>query len=148
MYWLLDQGRTTGDANEAYWRECLVRRRRFIEGVLEMTRADDTIEENDKNRRVAALWGSLGRLLLVTPSLCQDYLLAWAADRRQWQRHVEQLSAGQDLAHALALLTRQGSPPLKWRLRQAGQPGRSPRQDVCLDGAPTYVPQAIKPAVG
>ena len=125
IYWLLDQGRSIDDADKAYWAEALVRRRRFIEGVLDMVRADDTIEESDKKRRVEALRGSLGRLSLIAPTLCENYLLAWAADRRQWQKHVDQLPTGQDLARALPLLSRRGSPPLKWRLsRRASRAAR------------------------
>jgi hypothetical protein len=118
IYWLLDQGWSIADADKAYWTDSLTRRRRFIEGVLEMVRADDTIEKDDKKRRVAALKGSLGRLSLIGPSLCESYLLAWAADRRQWQGHVDRLSVGQDLIHALRLLSLEGSPPLMWQLGQ------------------------------
>jgi hypothetical protein len=125
IYWLLDQGRSIDDADKAYWTEALVRRRRFIEGVLDMVRADDIIEESDKKLRVEALRGSLGRLSLIAPALCENYLLAWAADRRQWQKHVDQLPTGQDLARALPLLSRRGSPSLTWRLsRRASRAAR------------------------
>jgi hypothetical protein len=116
IYWLLDQDRSIADADKAYWTEALVRRRRFIEEVLEMVRADDTIEENDKKRRVEALKGSLGRLSLVTPDLCEAYLRTWATDRRQWQKHLDRLPSGLDLTQALTLLSRSGAPSLKWRL--------------------------------
>jgi hypothetical protein len=127
IYWLLDQGWTIADADEAYWIESLGRRQRFIKGVLAMVEADDTIEGNDKNRRIAALKGSLGRLALISPALCESYLLAWAADRQQWQKHVDQLSAGQDLVKALNLLSREGSRQLSWQ--SSGKMCRSSRPD-------------------
>lgn len=133
IYWLLDQGRAIGDANEAYWEESLVRRGHFIEGVLEMVKADDTIEANDKRRRVAALKGSLGRLSLINPGLCEGYLLAWAADRQQWRKHVDQLPSGHGLAKAHALLNRQGAPRLEWRL--SGKMRRSSRLAAAVSAA-------------
>lgn len=116
IYWLLDQDHPITDAKETYWIGALRRRRRFIEGVLEMVEGDDTIEAGDKRRRIEALKASMGRLSLVTPELCESYLLAWAADRMQWREHVDQLHAGQELASALTLLASSGSAPLKRRL--------------------------------
>jgi len=119
IYWLLDQGRSIADADRRHWGRFLKRRARFIEGVLSMVRADDALGSHEKDRRIAALKGALGRLALITPSLCESYLQAWTADRRQWQRHVEQLPTSQQLPDALAALSRPGCPPLR------SQPGRA-----------------------
>lgn len=125
IYWLLDQGQPIADADEAYWAGFLVKRRSFIESVLDMVKANDALELHDRARRVAALKGSLGRLELITPALCERYLRAWADDRQRWLHHVEQLPSGQELPRALASLSRRGCPPLKWRL--GGKIGRSVR---------------------
>ena len=66
IYWLLDQGKPIADADEAYWAGFLVKRRRFISDVLDMVKADDTLDPHDQARRIAALRGSLGRLTLIT----------------------------------------------------------------------------------
>jgi hypothetical protein len=116
IYWLLDQGQPIADADEAYWAGFLVKRRRFIEGVLDMVKGDFTLEPHEQARRIAALKGSIGRLALITPVLCERYLRARADDRQRWLDHVEQLPSGQELPRALASLPRRGFPPPKWRL--------------------------------
>lgn len=125
IYWLLDQDQPIADADEAYWAGFLVKRRRFISDVLGMVQVDDTLEPHDQARRIAALKGSLDRLTLITPILCERYMRAWADDRQRWLNHVEQLPAGQEFPRVLALLSRQGCPSLKWRL--GGKIGRSVR---------------------
>jgi hypothetical protein len=116
IYWLLDQDQSVIDADEAYWTEFLIRRRRFIEGVLDMVKRDKTLKPDDQRRRIDALKGALGRLALITPTLCERYLRAWADDRRQWLRHVELLPTRQQLPRALAALSRKGYPSLTWHL--------------------------------
>jgi hypothetical protein len=132
IYWLLDQGQLIAAADEAYWAGCLVRRRRFIEGVLDMVKEDDARESCERARRIAALKGSMGRLALITPALCERYLRAWADDLQRWLDHVERLPAGQELPRALASLSRPGYPPLKWRL--GGKIGRSVRARTYSQG--------------
>jgi hypothetical protein len=122
IYWLLDQDRSIIDADQAYWVRFLVKREQFIKRVLGMVEKD-AIEPGDKARRVAALKGSLGRLALITPELCENYLRAWATDRQRWQRHIQQLPTRQPLAHALAALSRRDSPRLTWQIgAQIGHP--------------------------
>jgi hypothetical protein len=135
IYWLLDQDRSITDADQAYWARFLVKRRRFIQRVLGMVERDDAIGASDKARRVAALKGSLGRLQLITPERCENYLRAWAADRQRWHRHlqklpiryIQQLPEGERRPHALAALSRPGSPRLTWQL---GAHGRPPEPDI------------------
>jgi hypothetical protein len=124
IYWLLDQDRSIIDADQTHWAGFLVRRRQFIERVLRMVERDATIESADKSRRVEALKGSLGRLALITPERCENYLRAWAADRERWQRHLEKLPVNsiQGLparawrGQALAALSRPGFPNLTWEI--------------------------------
>lgn len=119
IYWLLDQDRSIMDADQDHWTKFLIKRAHFIEGVLEMVE-DDDLEPNEKARRIAALKGSLGRLALITPALCESYLRAWRADRQRWQRHVERLPTRQQRAPAIAALSRRGSPRLTWHLGGQG----------------------------
>jgi hypothetical protein len=116
IYWLLDRGQPIADADEAYWAGFLVKRGRFISGVLDMVKADDTLEPHDQARRINALKGSLGRLTLITPLLCADYLRAWVDDLQRWQRHLKQLPTGQQLPDILSAFSREGCPPLNYRL--------------------------------
>jgi hypothetical protein len=123
IYWLLDQGRSIRDADRAHWTRFLGKRRQFIRHVLQMVEQDGTIWPAEKARRVAALKGSLGRLALITPDLCEKYLRAWMSDRLQWHRHlqksfirtVQQLPADERRQQALASLSRPGVPRLTWR---------------------------------
>jgi hypothetical protein len=115
IYWLLDQGLSIAGADCAHWAKFLVKRRQFIKRVLTMVE-QAAIEPNDKARKVEALKGSLGRLALITPQLCEDYLRAWAADRKQWKTHLSQLETFDQRAPALASLSRAESPRLTWQL--------------------------------
>jgi len=156
IYWLLDQGRPIADADRGHWGRFLKRRARFIEDVLAMVRADDALGPHEKDRRIAALKGALGRLALITPGLCESYLRAWAADRRQWQRHVGRLPTRQQLPGALTALSRRGCPPLRSQPGENGQStvgvrlklypqlaGESPeRVGVVASGMDSFMPAA------
>ena len=130
IYWLLDQGGSVANADQAHWIKFLVRRRRFIERVLRMVEQDGTLESAERARRIAALKGSLGRLKLITPKLCEDYLRAWAADRQRWHRElqkppirsIQQLSGQERRRHAVAALSRPGVPRLTWEPSGRGSP--------------------------
>jgi hypothetical protein len=117
IYWLLDQHLSITDADRAHWARFLIKRRQFIERVLAML-ASSNLESAEKGRRIAALKGSLGRLALITPELCENYLRAWRADRREWQRFVQELPAGLDRVAALRLLSAAGAPPVSWQLHE------------------------------
>jgi hypothetical protein len=114
VYWLLDQGRPIQDADKAHWTEFLEQRRLFINDVLAMV-AKDSLPEAEKARRAEALKASLGRLALITPALCEDYLTAWTRDRQAWRRHLEQLPIDLKRAQALRELNRPGSAPVPAR---------------------------------
>jgi hypothetical protein len=116
IYWLLDQHLSIADADRAHWAAFLTKRRQFIDRVLAMVRASD-LEPADRDRRVTALRGSIGRLALITPELCVDYLRAWQADRQDWLRHIEELPTGLDRVSALKMLSAEGAPQLRWQLR-------------------------------
>jgi hypothetical protein len=114
LFCLLDGDLAVTDADAVYWAVFLARRRRFIVEVQEMVAA--AIEPGEeKVRMIAALNGSLGRLAMISPELCEQFMKAWARDRQRWVRHLELLPAGMSLIDALPLLSRAGSPPLNWR---------------------------------
>jgi hypothetical protein len=60
----------------------------------------------------AALKAARGRLALITPELCQEYLQAWAADRERWRDHMEKLPVRLTLGSALEWLARAGHTPM------------------------------------
>ena len=122
IYWLLDQGGSITDADEEHWSNYLKVRRRFITDVLAMVRAMATESAKDaaeKERMIAALKGSRGRLALITPTLCERYLRAWSADRQQWHDHVKQLDGNvMSRNQALNALSRPGAPKLTWEVNR------------------------------
>ena len=126
IYWLLDQQLSIADADLDHWTAYLDLRRQFIKRVREMVEADGTLIPGEKVRRREALNGSLGRLLLITPELCVNYVRAWQADQKTWRRHINQLSTGLELVTALNSLTRPGAEPLAWRLRRRGERATRP----------------------
>jgi hypothetical protein len=103
IFWLLDNGKTASDGDLAHWREFLRKRRRFIEHVLSMVERAITIESAERARMVEALKASLGRLALITPELCVEYLQAWVSDQGRWQRHIQQLQRQPELPREQAL---------------------------------------------
>ena len=117
IYWLLDQHLSITDADQAHWARFLDKRRQFIDRVLAMVASSD-LDSAQKARRIAALKGSLGRLALITPQLCVNYLRAWRSDRQEWQRYVEELPVGLDRERALTWLSSDGAPPLSWQPRR------------------------------
>lgn len=120
IYWLLDQGRGVADADVRHWARFLVRRRQFIQRVLAMVRQDDQLASGEQARRIAALKGSLGRLALITPGLCESYLRAWEADRRSWDAHLAAHGARRKRFPALLALAGPDSPRLTWRIGSHG----------------------------
>ncbi|HUC21746.1 MAG TPA: hypothetical protein VMA73_03495 [Streptosporangiaceae bacterium] len=116
IYWLLDQHLSITDADQAHWARFLDKRRQFIDRVLAMVASSNNLDSAQKARRIAALKGSLGRLALITPELCENYLHAWRGDRQEWQRHVQELPTDLDRVPALQLLSAEGAPPLRWQL--------------------------------
>ena len=133
IYWLLDQNKSITDADCAHWVKFLEKRKQFIERVVRMVEQDATIGPADKERRVAALKGSLGRLARITPELCEKYLRAWRFDRQSWYRYlqkafirdVQQLPADERRQKALASLSRPGAPLLIWQFGTQRRSSRS-----------------------
>lgn len=115
-FWLLDQGKTVAEGDLAHWRDFLEERRRFIEQVRAMVGTSAAIEPGEQRRMTMALTAALGRLRLITPRLCVDYLHAWAADQNLWQRHTQGIPCQphQPRESALRSLARRGGAPLVW----------------------------------
>lgn len=122
IYWLLDQGGSIRDADEEHWSNYLKVRHQFVTDVLGMVRAKaakSASETAEKERMIAALKGSLGRLALITPNLCDRFLRAWSADRRRWHSHIKQLDgSGMSRNQALNHLSRPGAPKLAWEINR------------------------------
>lgn len=112
VFWLFDQGQSILDADARYWRDFLAKRGTFINHVLSLVNGDGGIEPGEKRRMVEALKAARGRLALITPGLCRDYLQALAADRRLWRKHMEELAAQPSRRAALRQLTRPDQPAL------------------------------------
>jgi hypothetical protein len=131
IYWLLDQDRSILAADQVFWSWFLGRRKSFIERVFQMVQQNTTFNAEAKTLRIEALKGSLGRLALITPALCEEYLQAWAADRREWHRYlkllesaahrIQQLPDRERRDQALAELSCPGSPSLRWRAAKAAR---------------------------
>ena len=119
LYWLMDQHRSIAEADQQYWSSFLPRRAQFIRNVLELVETA-AADPHEKDRQIAALRGSLDRLLLITPALCERYLHAWEADQQQWRRHLNRLPVGLRRSAALAMLTRPGAAGLRWCLTGPG----------------------------
>ncbi len=111
VFWLFDQGGSVLDADLGHWKDFLARRTTFINQVLSRVCGAD-IEPAEKRRMVEALKAARGRLTLITPGLCRDYLQALAADRRLWQGHMESLAAQPSRRAALRQLTQPDQPLL------------------------------------
>ena len=73
---------------------------------------------------IEALKAALGRLALITPKLCVEYLKALVTDQERWRRHIQGLQR-QPRERALKSLARRGGTPLKWYTRQATYAGES-----------------------
>ncbi|CAM3972009.1 hypothetical protein KIPE111705_34075 [Kibdelosporangium persicum] len=87
LFGLLGHGRDLTAATAGYWRDFLAKRRSFIDEVLEMA-ACAPLPPAERSRMIEALKAARGRNRLIEPRFCVDYLDAWRADRRTWQRHV------------------------------------------------------------
>jgi hypothetical protein len=59
-----------------------------------------------------ALIGSLGRLAIITPELCVDYLDAWRADVETWRTFIKGLPRAPSVPQALNRLAAPKRPPL------------------------------------
>jgi hypothetical protein len=159
IYWLLDQGRSITDADSAHWTRFLDKRKQFIRRVLQMVEEDAIIRPAEQARRVAALKGSLGRLALITPDLCEKYLRAWMSDRLLWHHHlqrsfisdVRRLPADERRQQALASLSRPRVPHVTWRTGgQRNGPAASPiyvaRRIRLPEPSPASVANFLRPS--
>ncbi len=151
IYWLLDQNKSITDADSAHWADFLAHRKQFIERVLGMVERDGAIGPADKERRVAALKGSLGRLARITPALCESYLRAWRFDRQSWYRYlqkpfirtVQQLPPDERRQQALASLSRPGAPLLNWQFGEQRRPSRPTSMRTPLRPFPSPSPATL-----
>jgi hypothetical protein len=109
LYWLLDQGRSVADADREHWEAFLAKRKLFIERVITMVEGSD-LGATEVKRRTAALNGSLDSLSLISATLCELYLRAWADDGERWQEHLDKLPTAMSRRQAVNWLTRNDTP--------------------------------------
>jgi hypothetical protein len=132
VYSLLDVGRTVRQADRAFWARFLSRRRHFIDDVTrKLERRPDTPE---RHRMTVSLKAAYGRLQVITPGLCEEYLHAWLADRTRWRRYVRRLPMRVRVEQALAvvgLLPDESVVRPGWRDRHE-VPGPSCRTEVSI----------------
>lgn len=149
-FWLLDQGRSIADADRRHWTEFLARRGRFIDHVIGLVALAADIESGERVRILTALKAARGRLALITPGLCQDYLHAWAADRERWRRHLDDFDTGQTREAAIGLLAAGGQPPLTWyshgRLRCSVAASATARSRAAAPLSASSAPALVSPA--
>jgi hypothetical protein len=114
LYWLLDGGLGVSSADAAFWREFLLRRRRFLEHVLRRARSLPADAESD--RIIAAVEAARNAGSFITPKLCLDYVRAWLTDLSVWRAHTAGLSTGLDIDKCMIQLG------LEDRWHSAGSP--------------------------
>jgi hypothetical protein len=118
LFWLIDQGRSVGEANRRYWRKYLAARKDFIEGVVGMVQADHELSDGQKELRTKSLEAALIQLKLISPAFCKKYVKAWQDDRVVWRQHIDSLPSVESLEGAIASLTPEGAPALTYVVRR------------------------------
>jgi len=145
IFWLLDQGKAAPDGDLKHWRDFLAKRQLFIEQILAMVQRSADIGPDERARMIEALRAALGRLALITPELCVEYLRALVADQERWRRHIRGLQR-QPRERALKSLARRGGAPLNWYTGQATSAGESRAQGCRARSTPA--PQWREPRPG
>lgn len=144
LYWLLDQGGSVADADRAHWEAFLAKRKNFIKRVIGMVK-DSDLEITEIKRRIAALNGSLDSLSLISPTLCQIYLRAWADDREQWQDHLDHVTTAMSRRQALNWLAIDGPPWPRVQPQAETDKGSSQPEPVRTDKATSLRPAKALP---
>lgn len=103
VFWLLDEGRSLAEADLRHWSAFLVRRRRFIESILARL-PHARVDDDERRRMEESLRAARGRLALISPDLCVEYLDKWRADGKVWREFVELLPTGKPVGYALRYL--------------------------------------------
>ena len=126
LFALLGAGGRISDADNRYWTTFLPARRHLIEGLI-ADAARSALPH--RHRIVDSLKAALGRLSIVTPSRCSDFLVAWAKDRDRWAKRLADSGSASSIESALGQLglakritarfNRTGAMPKEPRLRSA-----------------------------
>jgi hypothetical protein len=103
LYWLLDDRMSIGDADSTFWRDFLLRRRRFVGQILDKVRSAGPLLP-DRDQVIDALEAAQGVGSYVTPKLCHDYVRAWRKDLGVWRNHVARLPVGLQIDKCLSEL--------------------------------------------
>jgi hypothetical protein len=120
IFSLLDGGRSMQRADEAFWSKFLGERNILIDDILRRLALQD-IEPAQKKRMVTSLKAARGRLKIIAPALCVQYLEAWHEDRVTWSKYIEELPSGLTVERALSYLRLRGCFTAQWK-RTGPQP--------------------------
>ncbi len=90
IFWLLDGGRKLSDATSEYWDRALVRRRKFISGIIAQVERE-SMDDGERGRMIASLKAARGRALRITPEHCAGFVSAWQHDLRTWRAAIDKL---------------------------------------------------------
>jgi hypothetical protein len=98
LFWLLDHGKSLGDATFRHWHSFLRERVGFIGDVIGMV--EGMAGDPRQTQMLQSLEAARGHCQQIEPDLCVRYLDAWRADRVIWRNHIE------DLHHRLVVETK------------------------------------------
>lgn len=92
LYWLLDEGGTTDDADLGYWSGFLHRRRALVTFIADRVAR---VRRNgpDEARMAVSLRVAYRTLVTLRPQLFVDYLAAWRQDQETWLAARERFAA-------------------------------------------------------
>jgi hypothetical protein len=103
IFSLLDDDRTTADADHEFWVRFLTDRAKLIEAIKGRLPAAE-VTAFRRTQIAESLKMARDRLRDITPRLCVDYLGAWRRDRDLWQEWIEQLPKDLSVPDAFAHL--------------------------------------------
>lgn len=126
VFWLLDEGKSVLDADLAHWRAFKDKRRAFIQQILDRLPYATEQEPGQRRRIEEALKAARGRLAIIEPELCVQYMAAWRADQRLWRSFVHRLPHKATPGEAIRWLGRSGQAPMRYLESSAEEPAYLP----------------------
>lgn len=99
LYWLLDHRLATANADREHWGDFLSRRTYFIEHLIaELSKHTD---DRASKRRISSLHVARATCTMITPGLCDEYMLRWQTDLESWRAFLREHPVGLGTAGAL-----------------------------------------------
>ncbi|WP_143175114.1 hypothetical protein [Cryptosporangium aurantiacum] len=103
LFSLLESGSPVSDADVAFWRTAIDRRRRFIDEVG-IRVASVQVPPAGQRRIAAALEAAKKAQRDFTPADCAGYVRAWVRDRLRWADRINGLTCSRKLGSVLGML--------------------------------------------